>query len=98
MPMGFGFIEGPTPDSNLTLEQAKAKMDAGEQRVKDLQAQKNFDRATNRANFFGNMKDRILGAPQQLQFNSGGIASGPPPKRGPLPQGLPGLLKRGMKI
>ena len=98
MPMGFGFIEGPTPDSNLTLEQAKAKMDAGEQRVKDLEAQTNFNRATNRANFFGNMKDGILGAPQELQFNSGGIASGPPPKRGPLPQGLPGLLKRGMKI
>jgi len=29
---------------------------------------------------------------------SGGDKSGPPPERGPLPQGLPGLLKRGMKI
>ena len=27
-----------------------------------------------------------------------GDRSGPPPERGPLPQGLPGLLKRGMKI
>ena len=29
---------------------------------------------------------------------SGGVKSGPPPESGPLPQGLPGLLKRGMKI
>jgi len=29
---------------------------------------------------------------------SGGDKSGPPPESGPLPQGLPGLLKRGMKI
>jgi hypothetical protein len=98
MPMGFGFIEGPTPKTDMTLEEAQAKAAAGTDRVKQLEAQKNFDRATNRVNFFGNIKDRILGAPQQLQFNSGGIASGPPPKRGPLPQGLPGLLKRGMKI
>jgi len=28
----------------------------------------------------------------------GGVASGPPPVRGPNPQGLPGLLKRGIKI
>jgi len=31
-------------------------------------------------------------------LSSGGVASGPPPESGPLPQGLPGLLKRGMKI
>ena len=29
---------------------------------------------------------------------SGGDKSGPPPERGPLPQGLQGLMKRGMKI
>ena len=29
---------------------------------------------------------------------SGGVKSGPPPESGPNSQGLPGLLKRGMKI
>ena len=29
---------------------------------------------------------------------SGGDKSGPPPERGPLPQGLQGLMKRGIKI
>ena len=30
MPMGFGFIEGPTPDTDMTLEEAQAKATAGE--------------------------------------------------------------------
>jgi len=43
-----------------------------------------------------------IGVPKAYQRKAeGGIIgdkSGPPPERGPLPQGLPGLLKRGMKI
>ena len=31
-------------------------------------------------------------------LSSGGVASGPPPESGPQPQGLQGLLKRGIKI
>ena len=54
--MGFGFIEGPTPKTDMTLEQAKAKAAAGEERVKALETQKNLQRATDRANFFGNLK------------------------------------------
>ena len=90
MPMGFGFIEGPTPDSDLTLEQALAKATAGDQRVLDLETQKNLQRSQNRG--FGTpvMADQLL--------SSGGVASGPPPESGPQPQGLPGLLKRGIKI
>jgi len=106
MPMGFGFIEGPTPDSNLTLEEAQAKLAAGVDRVKQLEAQKNFDRATKRANFFGNLKDKAvgIGPDYQLELAGGGIAkmagvsSGPPPQSGPNSQGLPGLLKRGRII
>tara|TARA_Y100000592_G_scaffold59927_1_gene93792 strand:- start:384 stop:2024 length:1641 start_codon:yes stop_codon:yes gene_type:complete len=99
MPMGFGFIEGPTPDTDMSLEDALAKATAGEERVKALEAQKNLERATNRSNFFGDLRDRIFGAPQSLSFaDGGGVKSGPPPESGPLPQGLPGLLKRGMKI
>jgi len=97
--MGFGFIEGPTPDTDMTLEEALEKAAAGEERVKALEAQKNLERATDRSNFFGNLRDKIFGAPQSLSFaDGGGVKSGPPPKSGPLPQGLPGLLKRGMKI
>ena len=74
MPMGFGFIEGPTPQTDLTLEEAQAKAAAGDERVKALEAQKNFERATDRSNFFGNIKDNILGAPQSISFAGGGIA------------------------
>jgi hypothetical protein len=48
MPMGFGFIEGPTPDTDLTLQQAKQKMDKGIQRVKELEAEKNLQRSVSR--------------------------------------------------
>ena len=104
MPMGFGFIEGPTPKTNMTLEEAQAKAKAGDERVRALEAHKNLETKTNRANFFGNLRDRIFGAPQSLSFAGGGIAkqagdpSGPPPESGPNSQGLSGLLKRGNKI
>ena len=86
MPMGFGFIEGPTPDSNLTLPQAQQKMESGIQRVLDLETQKNLQRSQNRG--FGTpvMADQLL--------SSGGVASGPPPEKGPNPQGLLSLMKR----
>ncbi len=74
MPMGFGFIEGPTPQTDLTLEEAQAKAAAGDERVKALEAQRDFETKTNRANFFGNIKDNILGAPQSISFAGGGIA------------------------
>jgi DNA-binding CsgD family transcriptional regulator len=48
MPMGFGFIEGPTPDTDMTLQQAKQKMDKGIQRVKELEAEKNLQRSVSR--------------------------------------------------
>jgi len=96
MPMGFGFIEGPTPDSDLTLEQAKAKMAAGEQRVKDLEAQKNLLRSQSRG--FGTpvMADQLLAGGGVAKM--AGVSSGPPPEKGPMSQGLPGLLKRGRRI
>ena len=92
MPMGFGFIEGPTPKTNISLEEAKQKMDAGIQRVREKEAKKNLLRSQSRG--FGTpvMADQFLAG--------GGIAkeagdsSGRPPERGPNPQGLPSLLKR----
>jgi len=102
MPMGFGFIEGPTPQTNMTLPEAQQKMDAGIQRVQQERAQRESDVAANRANFFGDLRDRAFGIGQdyQLELAGGGIAklagvsSGPPPEKGPMSQGLPGLLKR----
>ena len=102
MPMGFGFIEGPTPDTDMTLKEAQAKAAAGDERVKALEAQKNLERATSRANFFGNLRDKIFGAPQSLSFAgvgiaglSGGDTEGAMLKSmNPDSQGLSGLLKR----
>ena len=109
MPMGFGFIERPTPDTDMTLEEAQAKLAAGVDRVKALEAQKNFERATRTANFFGNLRDRAfgvggIGPDYQLELAGGGIAkeAGDPSgamleSMNPDSQGLPGLLKRGIK-
>ena len=102
MPMGFGFIEGPTPDTDMTLEQAQAIAAAGDERVKALEAQRNFETKTNRANFFGSLRDKIFGAPQSLSFAGGGIAglSGGDPSgamlesMNPDSQGLRSLKKR----
>lgn len=76
MPMGFGFIEGPDTMSDLTLEEAQAQAAAGDERVKALEAQKNFERATDRSNFFSNIKDKALGIgpDYQLELAGGGIA------------------------
>ena len=109
MPMGFGFIEGPTPQTNMTLPEAQQKMDAGIQRVQQERAQRESDVAANRANFFGNLKNRVLdiggiGQDYQLELAGGGIAklagvsSGPPPSSGPNSQGLQGLMKRVKKL
>ena len=102
MPMGFGFIEGPTPDTDMTLPEAQQKMDAGIKRVQEERAQRESDIAANRDNFFGNLRDRVFGIGQdyKLELAGGGIAKiagvdqGPPPESGPNSQGLQGLLKR----
>jgi len=102
IPAGLGFIEGPDPTLDLTLEEARAKAAAGDERVKQLEAQRNLDRATDRSNFFGGIKDKVL-PPQGIELAGGGIAkeagepSGPPPESGPTPQGLDFLLNRGRK-
>ena len=76
MPMGFGFIEGPTPDTDLTLQQAKQKMDKGIQRVKELEAEKNLQRSVSRG--FGtpaNADEFLAGG--GIAGLSGGIDKGP---------------------
>ena len=107
MPMGFGFIEGPTPKTDMTLQEAQQKMEKGIQRVQSERAQKESNVAANRANFFGNIRDKVfgIGPDYQLEFANGGIAGlsggidkGPQRRSmNPDSQGLPGLLKRGRK-
>ena len=94
MPMGFGFIEGPTPDTDMTLQEAQQKMDAGIQRVKEAEAQKNLLRSQSRG--FGTpvMADEFL-AGGGIAGLSGGIDEGPQrTSMNPDSQGLSGLLKR----
>ena len=96
MPMGFGFIEGPTPKTDMTLQEAQQKMDAGIQRVRDEEAQKNLLRSQSRG--FGTpvMADQFLAGGGIAKL--AGVPSGPPPEKGPMSQGLPGLLKRVKKL
>jgi hypothetical protein len=76
MPMGFGFIEGPTLKTDMTLEQAQAKAEAGAERVKALEAEKNLQRSRSRG--FGTpvMADEFL-AGGGIAGLSGGIDKGP---------------------
>mgnify|MGYP003678053418 CR=1 FL=1 len=76
MPMGFGFIEGPTLKTDMTLEQAQAKAEAGAERVKALEAEKNLQRSRSRG--FGTpvMADEFL-AGGGIAGLSGGINKGP---------------------
>jgi len=107
MPMGFGFIEGPTPQTNMTLPEAQQKMDAGIQRVQQERAQRESEVAANRVNFFGDLRDRAFGIGQdyQLELAGGGIAKLAGIDKGPQrvsmnpdSQGLQGLMKRVKRI
>ena len=94
MPMGFGFIEGPTPKTNMTLEQAVAAATAGEERVKKLEAEKNLQRSRSRG--FGtpvNADEFLAGG--GIAGLSGGIDKGPQrTSMNPDSQGLRSLKNR----
>ena len=94
MPMGFGFIEGPTPKTNMTLEQAVAAATAGEERVKKLEAEKNLQRSRSRG--FGtpvNADEFLAGG--GIAGLSGGIDKGPQrTSMNPDSQGLRSLENR----
>ena len=90
-----GFMAGTIPggygkQANRYLKEIESDMHRGYQYYKRHGGKKSF-------------KDYMRESMSRY-FAGGGIAkeagdpSGPPPDRGPLPQGLPGLLKRGMKI
>jgi len=94
MPMGFGFIEGPTPKTDMTLQQAKTKAATGAERVKALEAEKNLQRSRSRGFGTSVMADEFL-AGGGVAGLSGGIDEGPQrTSMNPDSQGLSGLLKR----
>ena len=94
MPMGFGFIEGPTPDTDMTLKQALAAATAGKERVKKLEAEKNLQRSRSRG--FGtpvNADEFLAGG--GIAGLSGGIDKGPQRiSMNPDSQGLRSLENR----
>tara|TARA_R110002110_G_scaffold27792_4_gene100563 strand:+ start:525 stop:1835 length:1311 start_codon:yes stop_codon:yes gene_type:complete len=96
--LAYGDELGELNFANITKEQADKIINLGKKKI-DLDLLKRqtglitADKLKNPLgldlNFYGG--GRVL-------FNSGGIKSGPPPERGPNPQGLLSLMKSGMRI
>jgi hypothetical protein len=92
--LAYGDELGELDFANITKEQADKIINLGKRKI-DLDLLKRqtglitADKLKNPLgldlNFYGG--GRVL-------FNSGGIKSGPPPERGPNPQGLLSLMKR----
>ena len=74
--MGFGFIEGPEVDSDLTLDEAEAKLKEGQDRYADFREERDAARASERAGIAKSIKDRIYGVPLEeitdQVYNQGG--------------------------
>ena len=88
--MGFGFIEGPEVDSDLSLEEAEVKLKEGQDRYADFREERDAARASQRAGIAENIRDNIFGVSlddiTKEYYNQGGrvgFAEGPkdPSKR-----------------
>jgi len=88
--MGFGFIEGPEVDSDLSLEEAEVKLKEGQDRYADFREERDAARASQRAGIAKNIRDNIFGVSlddiTKEYYNQGGrvgFAKGPkdPSKR-----------------
>ena len=94
MPTGFGFIEAPPVQTDMSLEEAKQKFEAGKQRVAKERAETEAGVAAIRKQAFDNLKDTVTGKrftdrPTAINLAGGGLLkqagkrSGPPPEKGP---------------
>ena len=90
MPTGFGFIEAPPVQTDMSLEEAKQKFEAGKQRVAQERAEREAGVAAVRKQAFENIKNRAAGyRPTAMKLAGGGLLkqagkrSGPPPEKGP---------------
>ena len=69
--MGFGFIEGPEVDSDLTLDEAEAKLKEGQDRYADFRKKRDAARAKQRKDIFTAITD-----PQEILSREISAASG----------------------
>ena len=90
MPTGFGFIEAPPVQTDMSLEEAKQKFEAGKQRVAKERAETEAGVAAMRKQAFDNLKDTVTGNRAMAVELAGGRLlkqagkrSGPPPEKGP---------------
>ena len=90
MPTGFGFIEAPPVQTDMSLEEAKQKFEAGKQRVAKERAETEAGVAAMRKQAFDNLKDTVTGnKATAMKLAGGGLLkqagkrSGPPPEKGP---------------
>ena len=90
MPTGFGFIEAPPVQTDMSLEEAKQKFEAGKQRVAKERAETEAGVAAMRKQAFDNLKDTVTGGrAMAVELAGGGLLkqagkrSGPPPEKGP---------------
>ena len=90
MPTGFGFIEAPPVQTDMSLEEAKQKFEAGKQRVAKERAATEAGVAAMRKQAFDNLKDTVTGGrAMAVELAGGGLLkqagkrSGPPPEKGP---------------
>ena len=90
MPTGFGFIEAPPVQTDMSLEEAKQKFEAGKQRVAKERAETEAGVAAIRKQAFDNLKDTVTGnRAMAVELAGGGLLkqagkrSGPPPEKGP---------------
>ena len=90
MPTGFGFIEAPPVQTDMSLEEARQKFEAGKQRVAKERAETEAGVAAMRKQAFDNLKDTVTGNREMaVELAGGGLLkqagkrSGPPPEKGP---------------
>ena len=96
--MGFGFIEGPEVDSDLSLDEAKAKLKNCKDRYSDFRKKRDAVRAKQRKDTFTAITDPQEILSRKITAAEGGrvgfkkmikkLTTTVPPKKGPNPQGL----------
>jgi len=90
MPTGFGFIEAPPAQTDMSLEEAKQKFETAQQRVAKERAERDAGVAAVRKQTFENLRSKVTDTrPIAIELAGGGLLkqagkrSGPPPEKGP---------------
>ena len=89
MPTGFGFIEAPPVQTDMSLEEAKQKFEAAQQRVAKERAETEAGVAAMRRQALDRLNPFAGGEATAMKLAGGGLLkqagkrSGPPPEKGP---------------